>query len=84
MPFSRDDGRRLLSELARELGSEGVQGHLFLVGGAAMALAMQHLPDDWLNDGATGFMLGEDPNATTPYESAGLVVRVASGATCSP
>jgi Nucleotidyltransferase of unknown function (DUF6036) len=37
--LSRDDIVRLLGELADELQARGVQGDLFVVGGAAMALA---------------------------------------------
>ena len=37
--LSRDDIATLLDELASELEAEGVHGDLFLVGGAAMALA---------------------------------------------
>jgi hypothetical protein len=37
--LSRDDIRMLLDELADELDAQGVHGDLFLVGGAAMALA---------------------------------------------
>ena len=39
MLLGRDDIRRLLTELGDELASGGVRGELFLVGGAAMALA---------------------------------------------
>ncbi len=97
----------LLSELGEELASQEIQGQLFVVEGAAMALAMRRdrvtddidavfepkaivyeaarriaarhgLPEDWLNDGVKGFMPGDDPSATTGYESKGLIVRVAS------
>jgi hypothetical protein len=37
--LSRDDIRMLLEELADELDAQGIHGDLFLVGGAAMALA---------------------------------------------
>jgi Nucleotidyltransferase of unknown function (DUF6036) len=37
--LNRDDIAALLDELAGELEAEGVHGDLFLVGGAAMALA---------------------------------------------
>jgi hypothetical protein len=37
--LSRDDIVRLLNELADELEAQGIHGDLFLVGGAAMALA---------------------------------------------
>jgi methylmalonyl-CoA mutase cobalamin-binding subunit len=37
--LSRDDIRTLLEELSDELDAQGVHGDLFLVGGAAMALA---------------------------------------------
>ena len=39
MLLDGDDIRRLLSELGDELDSGGVRGELFIVGGAAMALA---------------------------------------------
>lgn len=38
-PLSRDDIVALLEELGRELADQGVQGNLFVVGGAAIALA---------------------------------------------
>ncbi|MGH9189738.1 MAG: DUF6036 family nucleotidyltransferase [Acidimicrobiales bacterium] len=37
--IGKDDIRRYLSELSAELASAGVRGEMFLVGGAAMALA---------------------------------------------
>lgn len=37
--LSKDDIRHLLNELADELEAQGIHGDLFLVGGAAMALA---------------------------------------------
>jgi hypothetical protein len=37
--LSKDDIRQLLNELADELEAQGIHGDLFLVGGAAMALA---------------------------------------------
>ena len=37
--LSKDDIRQLLNELADELEARGIHGDLFLVGGAAMALA---------------------------------------------
>jgi methylmalonyl-CoA mutase cobalamin-binding subunit len=37
--LSRDDIVNLLEELANELATQGIHGDLFLVGGAAMALA---------------------------------------------
>lgn len=37
--LGRDDVHQLLRELGEELASRGVRGHLFLVGGAAMAVA---------------------------------------------
>jgi hypothetical protein len=37
--LSKDDIARLLHELADELEAQGIHGDLFLVGGAAMALA---------------------------------------------
>jgi hypothetical protein len=37
--LSKDDIARLLNELAAELEAQGIRGDIFLVGGAAMALA---------------------------------------------
>ncbi len=37
-----------------------------------------NLPADWLNDGAKGFMPGDDPNAAVFYDRPGLSLRVAS------
>lgn len=105
--FSRDDVVRLLHEVSAELSARDVKGHIFIVGGAAMALAygrgrLTHdidavfeptavvyeaaqevaerhgLADSWLNDAVKGFLPGEDPNATTLFDEAGLAVRVAS------
>ena len=47
---------------------------------AARRVAGRHqdLPDDWLNDGVKGMMLGEDPDATVVFQHPGLNVRVAS------
>lgn len=48
---------------------------------AARRIAARHggqVPDDWLNDGVKGFMLGEDPDATVTFQHPGLNVRVAS------
>lgn len=47
---------------------------------AVRRIATRHpdLPDDWLNDGVKGLMLGEDPDATVVFQHPGLNVRVAS------
>ncbi len=80
----------LFAELDEELGRQGIRGDLFLIGGAAMAVAYdarpstrdvdavfhpssevrsaaqvvaashEDLSEDWLNDGAKGFLPGED------------------------
>lgn len=102
-----DSIRALLGEISEELAHRGTQAHMFIVGGAAMALgydarrvtqdvdavfssaptvraiaatlAEQHqLDQSWLNDGAKGFMPGDDPNARTVFESSSLLVQVAS------
>jgi len=52
--LNRDNIATLLDELASELEAEGVHGDLFLVGGAAMALATAH---------------GEPPATWTPSSS---------------
>lgn len=51
-----------------------------LVYAAARRVAVRHpgLPEDWLNDGVKGFLLGEDPAATVVFQHPGLNVRVAS------
>ncbi|MDQ3543091.1 MAG: hypothetical protein M3431_04390, partial [Actinomycetota bacterium] len=41
------------------------------------------LAPDWLNDAVKAFMPGNDPEATTFYDTPGLSVRVASPGTCS-
>lgn len=106
--LSRDDVTSLLRELSEELVQQDVKGRLFVVGGAAMALAYgrdrltqdvdavfepkevvyeaarlvaeRHpdLPEDWLNDAAKGYVLGDDPDATTYLDEPGLSVQIAS------
>lgn len=105
--LSRDELLRLLDEIGTHLERDGLHSHLFVVGGAAMALAyntrrstrdldavfepksavyeaakkvgVRHgLGSEWLNDAVTGFLPGEDPNATTVFDHPGLSVRVAS------
>jgi hypothetical protein len=88
----------LLSELGDEMQGRGQRAEMFIVGGAAMALAFDarratrdidavfvpkaavyeaaravagrhKLALDWLNDAVTGFLLGEDPDRRTIFES---------------
>jgi hypothetical protein len=102
-----DDLRSLLAELGEELAARGVHAHLFIVGGAAMALrydnrrvtrdvdavffptedvrraaavvAERHnLDPDWLNDGAKGFMPGDDPEAHRILDVPSLTIDVGS------
>ncbi len=103
-----EDVRRYLGELGDELAAVGLRAEMFVVGGAAMALAYNtrratrdidavfepktvvyeaaarvagrhpDLPDDWLNDGVKGFLLGDDPASTVAFDHPGLRVRVAS------
>ena len=100
----------LLGDVAAEAERREVSLSLFLVGGAAMALAYSTsrstkdldgvfepkaivyeiaamvaanrpelgLPADWINDAAKSFLPGNDPQASTFFESPGLAVRVAS------
>ncbi|CAN5447625.1 hypothetical protein BH23ACT9_BH23ACT9_24680 [soil metagenome] len=48
MSLSRDDVLRLLAEVGEELTAKGIEGRMFVVGGAAMALAFRRdrLTDD--------------------------------------
>ena len=97
----------LLAELGDEMQGRGQRAEMFIVGGAAMALAFdarratrdidavfvpkaavyeaaqavagRHgLAPDWLNDAVKGFLLGEDPDRRTIFESPGLSVTVPS------
>lgn len=97
----------LLSELGDEMQGRGQRAEMFIVGGAAMALAFdarratrdidavfvpkaavyeaaravadrRGLAPDWLNDAVKGFLLGEDPDRRTIFESPGLSVTVPS------
>jgi hypothetical protein len=97
----------LLAELGDEMQARGQRAEMFIVGGAAMALAFdarratrdidavfvpkaavyeaagavasRHaLAPDWLNDAVKGFLLGEDPDRRTIFESPGLSVTVPS------
>ncbi len=90
-----------------ELGRMGVEADVFVVGGAAMAVAYDArrsttdvdaifvpskevrtaasrvaeelgLEDDWLNDGAKGFLPGEDAEQVGVYEGTNLHVAAAS------
>lgn len=108
--LGRDDIMSLLTEVAAEAERREVAISLFLVGGAAMALAYStsratkdldgvfepkavvyeiaahvarirpefELAPDWLNDAAKAFLPGDDPEASTFFETPGLSVRVAS------
>ncbi len=96
----------LLADVAAEAERREVSLSLFLVGGAAMALAYSTsrstkdldgvfepkaivyeiaatvaanrpelgLPADWINDAAKSFLPGNDPQASTLFESPGLAV----------
>ena len=97
----------LLAELSDEMQVRGQRAEMFIVGGAAMALAFDSrratrdidavfvpkaavyeaaravadrhgLAPDWLNDAVKGFLLGEDPDRRTVFESPGLSVTVPS------
>ena len=108
--LGRDDILTLLRDVAAEAERREVAVSLFLVGGAAMALASSTsratkdldgvfepksivyeiashvarqrpeygLAPDWLSDAAKSFMPGDDPEASTLFETPGLSVRVAS------
>jgi Nucleotidyltransferase of unknown function (DUF6036) len=93
--------------LGDELSSQDIRGQIFIVGGAAMALAYstrrvtkdidavfepksaiyaaaekvaeEHgLPEDWLNDAAKAFMLGQDAQARPVPDVKGIEVTTAS------
>jgi len=74
----------LLEALAAELEATGVRGEMFIVGGAAMALAYntrrstRGIDANWLNDAVKGFLPGDDPASTVLFERPGLAVRIAS------
>lgn len=99
----------LFAELDAELGHHGTRGDVFIVGGAAMAVAYDARPStrdvdgiwhpsrevreaaarvaarhddvdaDWLNDGAKGFLPGEDLGAKpVVYEGEHLTVSAGS------
>lgn len=99
----------LFAELDGELCEGGTRGDVFIVGGAAMAVAYDARPstrdvdgiwhpsrevreaarrvaarhddidDDWLNDGAKGFLPGEDPGPKpVVYEGDCLTVSAGS------
>ena len=97
----------LFEDLSHRLATTGAHAQLFVVGGAAMALAYDRqratqdvdaafepsdvvrdltaliaqergLEDDWLNDAAKGFLPGADEHPRTVFESASLLVQVAS------
>lgn len=107
MELSREQILDLLSELGLEMESRGLRAELFVVGGAAMALAFdarratrdidavfvpkaavydaaaavaarKGIEPDWLNDAVKGFLLGEDPDRRTIFESPGCSVTVPS------
>lgn len=99
----------LFAELDAELGQVGTRGDVFIVGGAAMAVAYDARPStrdvdgiwhpstevreaaarvaarhddvdpDWLNDGAKGFLPGDDPGPKpVVYEGEHLTVSAGS------
>jgi hypothetical protein len=98
----------LFAELDEELSTIGTRGDVFIVGGAAMAVAYDARPstqdvdgiwhpskevrdaarrvaarhddvdDDWLNDGAKGFLPGED-RGTKPVVYDGEHLTVSAG-----
>jgi hypothetical protein len=108
--LDRDAILSLLDDVAAEAERREVSLSIFLVGGAAMALAYStsratkdldgvfepksvvyeiaaHVaaqrPDlglarDWINYAAKSFLPGDDPHASTLFESPGLAVRIAS------
>ncbi|MGB7982313.1 MAG: DUF6036 family nucleotidyltransferase [Candidatus Nanopelagicales bacterium] len=107
MDLNREQILELLGELGQEMESRGLRAELFIVGGAAMALAFdarratrdidavfvpkaevyeaarsvaerRGLQPDWLNDAVKGFLLGEDPDRRTVFESPGCSVTVPS------
>ncbi len=100
---------QLFAELDAELGEAGTRGDVFIVGGAAMAVAYDARPStrdvdaiwhpsrevrdaaarvaarhddvdaDWLNDGAKGFLPGDDPGRKpVVYEGEHLTVSAGS------
>ncbi len=107
MSVDRDEILAALTALAEELRRTGIEADMYLVGGAALALAFdarrstrdidavfvpkmavyeaadrvgaaRKLPDGWLNDAVKGFLLGDDPQATTVLDLPGLRCAVAS------
>lgn len=88
--FNREQAIHAFEELASILASRGITGRVFVVGGAALALAFNarraarevasrlQLPDDWLNDAVKGFIPGTDPDAVPVFERPGLAVSAAS------
>lgn len=105
--MDRDEIETALRRLGEVLLDRGIQGDLYLVGGAAMAMAYDarrttrdvdaifepkmavydaaaevaealHLPADWLNDSAKGFLYADDPHQGPAYDYPGLRVQAAS------
>lgn len=107
--LTRERILELFAELDAELSQAGTRGDLFIVGGAAMAVAYDARPStrdvdgiwhpsrevreaaarvaarhddvdaDWLNDGAKGFLPGEDLGAKpVVYEGEHLTVSAGS------
>jgi hypothetical protein len=71
----------LFTELDQELVKSSTRADMYLVGGAAMALAYdaRDLEADWLNDGVKGFLPGDDRGERrVVFEGDALTVSAAS------
>lgn len=65
---------------AAKLERRGVSAEMYVVGGAAIALAFDErdLPAGWLNDAVKGFLAGDDPAAAPVLDLPGLRCLTAS------